>query len=79
MPTLRELREAKGLSQSELAERVGVDRATISRWEHAGGWGVQPGKMALLALAQVLGIDPSAIEIGNNERTDKGRPPKHPG
>jgi transcriptional regulator with XRE-family HTH domain len=30
---LRELRVQAGLSQSELAEAVGVTRATIARWE----------------------------------------------
>lgn len=36
MPTmqrLKEIREARGLSQVELAERAGVDQATISRLE----------------------------------------------
>lgn len=30
---LIELREARGLSQAQLAEMIGVDGSTLSRWE----------------------------------------------
>lgn len=35
--TLREQRESLGVSQSEIARRAGVARATISKYEKGGG------------------------------------------
>jgi transcriptional regulator with XRE-family HTH domain len=32
-PTLRKLREARGLSQEQLAEKIGVTQRQVSRWE----------------------------------------------
>jgi len=33
---IRKLREMHGISQNELAERLGVTQATVSRWESSG-------------------------------------------
>lgn len=41
------LREAMGLTQVELAERIGVDSMTVSRWERGA---VKPGPAAVKAL-----------------------------
>ena len=41
------LREALGLTQVELGERLGVDSMTVSRWERGT---VKPGAMAVKAL-----------------------------
>lgn len=53
---LKKMREAKGLSMQELAEKIGVNKTTIFKWEH----GVTPfGKMSAYnreKLAQSLGI-----------------------
>ncbi|MEB3179067.1 MAG: helix-turn-helix transcriptional regulator [Nostocaceae cyanobacterium] len=52
---LKKLREAAGLSQQELASRIGVGLATISRWER----GVSPAMMTvpqIKALCKELGV-----------------------
>ncbi len=44
---IRTLREALGLTQAQLAERIGVDKMTVARWE----WGKlrpRPGSAAVL-------------------------------
>ncbi len=33
---LRQWREARGLSQADVAERIGCDRTDVSKWERAG-------------------------------------------
>ncbi len=46
---LRALRVAAGSTQANLAEQIGVDIATISRWED-GKSGIADGRKAELAL-----------------------------
>jgi transcriptional regulator with XRE-family HTH domain len=60
--TIKALREARKLTQAELAETVGVSSKTISKWETAKGL---PDITLLLPLAQALGI--SVIELMNGE------------
>lgn len=44
---VRTLREAMGLTQKQLAQRIGVDPMTVARWE----WGkTKPGESAIKAL-----------------------------
>ena len=61
--TIRQLREKKNLTQSELAEKIGVSSKTVSKWETAKGL---PDISLLQPLAQALGI--SVIELMNGER-----------
>ena len=49
---VRELRELAGLTQDELAEKIGVDRSYIAHIEH--GRARQPSPDVLLALARAL-------------------------
>jgi len=35
--TIRQLRESRGMTQTELAEKIGVSAKTISKWETARG------------------------------------------
>ena len=35
--TIKQLREARNLTQADLAERIGVSSKTISKWETAKG------------------------------------------
>lgn len=56
---LQEAREALGLSQAALGEKVGFEQATVSRWE--AGERV-PSFETRLLLHAVLGADPYAIE-----------------
>jgi DNA-binding XRE family transcriptional regulator/desulfoferrodoxin (superoxide reductase-like protein) len=60
--TIKQLREARKLTQAELAERIGVSSKTISKWETAKGL---PDVSLLQPLAQALGI--SLIELMNGE------------
>lgn len=50
---LAELRRTHGLSQEELAERLGVSRQAISKWERAES---SPDTDNLIALAQLYGV-----------------------
>ena len=61
--TIKELREAKHLTQAELAEKIGVSSKTVSKWETAKGL---PDITLLQPLAQALGI--SLIELMNGEQ-----------
>lgn len=50
---MRDLRATRGMSQETLAERCGVDRRTIGRWEN--GYSV-PDLDNLIRLTTALGI-----------------------
>ena len=60
--TIRQLREARNLTQAELAQKIGVSSKTVSKWETAKGL---PDISLLQPLAQALGI--SLIELMNGE------------
>lgn len=60
--TIKYLRENRGMTQTELAEKIGVSSKTISKWETAKGL---PDICLLQPLAQALGI--SVIELMNGE------------
>ena len=59
---IKRLREAKGLTQAQLADVIGVSDKTVSKWETAKGL---PDISLLQPLAQALGI--SVIELMNGE------------
>jgi transcriptional regulator with XRE-family HTH domain len=50
---LRELREAAGISQRELARQVGQDQSNIRYWETSGNL---PRSDVLLPMAKALGV-----------------------
>ena len=60
--TIKTLRENRKLTQTELAEKIGVSSKTISKWETAKGL---PDISLLQPLAKALGI--SVIELMNGE------------
>lgn len=62
MIKLKELRTARGISQQELAELVGVSRQTISKWENGI---VQPSADNLMHLSQVFQL-PLEVFFGND-------------
>ena len=59
---IKQLREARNMTQAELAEKIGVSSKTVSKWETAKGL---PDISLLQPLAQALGI--SVIELMNGE------------
>lgn len=61
--TVRQLREARKLTQAELGESIGVSSKTVSKWETGKGL---PDISLLQPLAQALGI--SVIELMNGEQ-----------
>ena len=60
--TIKNLRERKGITQSELADKIGVSVKTISKWETAKGL---PDISLIEPLAKTLGI--SVIELMSGE------------
>ena len=60
--TIRQLREGKRLTQTELAEKIGVSSKTVSKWETGKGL---PDISLLQPLSQALGI--SVIELMNGQ------------
>ena len=60
---VKALRESRGMTQAELAEKIGVSSKTVSKWETAKGL---PDISLLQPLAQALGI--SVIELMDGRR-----------
>lgn len=56
--TIKQLREAKGMTQIDLAEQIGVSSKAVSKWETAKGL---PDITLLEPLAKVLGV--SVMEL----------------
>ncbi len=59
---IRQLREKRGMTQAELADKIVVSSKTVSKWETAKGL---PDITLLQPLAQALGV--SVIELMNGE------------
>jgi transcriptional regulator with XRE-family HTH domain len=51
-----------GMTNEQLAEAVGVDRKTVTRWQSDGAGSIKAEK--LLALAGVLDVDPTWLLVG---------------
>ena len=59
---IRRLREEKGLTQAELAERIGVSSKAVSKWETARGL---PDIALMEPLAGALGVSVAELMSGN--------------
>ena len=59
---IRELRKAAGLTQSQLAEKVGVAQATVAEWERGDYF---PSAQKLPSIAEALDCT-----VGDLYRTD---------
>ena len=55
---IRELREAAGMTQADLAERLQVSVPTVSRWESGV---IRPSVGNLIELAEIFGVTTDAI------------------
>lgn len=64
MQTIRELREGRGWTRLELANRLGVTPGTIYNWERGTS---EPGATQFKALAQMLGVPMEAIDLSGFE------------
>lgn len=56
--TIKKLREEKGITQSELAEKIGVTSKAVSKWETSKGL---PDISLIESLCEILGI--SVVEL----------------
>jgi len=54
---IKTLRLAKGLSQVELAVRLGIGRSTPAQWER----GTLPFASTIPKLARILGVEPEEL------------------
>jgi transcriptional regulator with XRE-family HTH domain len=71
---LRELREAAGLSQAALGQKVGVSQGTINHYERNAR---QPTWANVLALCDALGVDCAAFLVAASSSPRRlGRPRK---
>lgn len=56
-----------GLTNADIAERLGVTRKTVERWQTAGESGAGSIKAdRLFALADVLNVDPTWLLVGDH-------------
>jgi len=65
---IQELRKRSGLSQVELASRIGISKSQMIRYE---GKGVQPPADILNRLAEVLGTSVDFLINGNTDEKAK--------
>ena len=61
---IRELRVARGLTQVELAERLGVTKQSVSNWENDN---IQPSIEMLVKLAHLFSVTTDYL-LGENTR-----------
>ena len=59
------LLKAKGMTQRELAARLGVSEVTVSRWMTDGSNGRNPSVQTLQRIAEILGTTPDHL-LGKN-------------
>ena len=60
--TIKKLREAKGITQSDLAQQIGVSSQAISKWETAKGL---PDISLIEPLSKVLGVSVMELMSGD--------------
>ncbi len=60
--TIKRLREEKGITQTQLAEQIGVSDKTVSKWETAKGL---PDITLIEPLSQALGVSVIELMSGN--------------
>ncbi len=56
------LREKNGLTQADVAERLGVTAAAVSKWENGSS---KPRVEVLFKLAEILGVRPEELMAGH--------------
>lgn len=64
---LQSIRKEKRLSQEELAERIGVSRQAISKWEQGSGY---PETEKLLVLSRELNVSLDYLMLGEMRTAD---------
>ncbi len=69
--TLQQLRKARGLSQEELGEQLGVSRQTISKWEGASAY---PDMLNLVTISRFFGISVDKLISGETAEKEAESP-----
>ena len=67
---LFELRKKHNLSQEELAEKLGVSRQAVSKWERSEA---SPDTDNLIALAQIYGLTLDELIYGEKEKAEENK------
>lgn len=62
---IKELRVAHGLSQVELAEKIGISKQSVSNWENDN---IQPSIEMLIKIARTFSVSTDYL-LGEDERT----------
>ena len=68
--TLRELREASGMTQFEVAAQLGVTITTVYNWERGAS---EPTGRNLQKVARLFGVSPFDILLPEIERPKRGK------
>ena len=68
---VQEVRESLGLTQAQLADKAGVSRATVNRYENQGVGGIDFD--TLEALGDALGVNPVSLLVFERAATRSGR------
>lgn len=68
---IKTLRQARSLTQEQLAERLGVSKMAVSQWET--GATKNPGLKTFLALCDELATTPHYLIFGADHRTVQQR------
>ena len=71
MKTIRQLREERGWSQQELAQRLGASMNTVYRWERGQA---KPTWVYRRRLADLFGVKVAEIAFGPAEQASQDRP-----
>jgi transcriptional regulator with XRE-family HTH domain len=66
---LYELRKKHSLSQEELAEKLGVSRQAVSKWERSEA---SPDTDNLIALAKIYDLSLDELIYGQKEESNEG-------
>ena len=69
---IKEIRKARGMTQSDLAKMVGVDQSAVAQWE-AGKSGPHRNKLSKLAQALGCSIDDLLREEYGGENNDTAK------
>ena len=72
---LMQLRKKAGLSQEELADKLGVSRQAVSKWESAES---SPDTDNLIALSKIYGVTLDELVNGVDETKEKEKEEKKP-
>lgn len=68
------LLKSKGITQRELAARLGVSEVTVSRWMTDGANGRNPSVQTLQKIADILGTTPDYLLGKSGSRKNSGEP-----